>query len=108
MNPFIAHLVGDFILQNEWMAINKRRSSWTCFVHVVVYMLPFFLVSISWWQFLLIGATHFIQDRSGFVFWWMRHYKKVPEAHWGIIPLLVDQGFHLLTIELVLLMMRVR
>lgn len=99
MNPYIAHLVGDFLLQNEWMAMNKRKSSWVCFVHVLVYLVPFLFTSMHWWQILLIGGTHFLQDRTDFVFWWMRNYKRVPEAHWGVIPLLVDQGFHLLLIE---------
>ncbi|HLF91585.1 MAG TPA: DUF3307 domain-containing protein [Anaerolineales bacterium] len=102
MNPFIAHLVGDFLLQNEWMAMNKRKSSFVCLMHVLVYMLPLFLTHLNWWQLLLIGATHFLQDRTDFVFWWVRSYKRVPKEHWGIIPLLVDQGFHILTIEVVI------
>jgi hypothetical protein len=104
MNPFIAHLVGDFILQNEWMAANKRKSSLVCLLHVLVYVLPFLLTGLVWWQIILIGTTHFLQDRSGFVFWWVRFYKRVPEKHWGIIPLMVDQGFHLLTIEMAILL----
>lgn len=83
--------------------MNKRKSTWVCLVHVLVYLLPFLFTSLSAWQLLLIGLAHFLQDRTDFVFWWMRTYKRVPEAHWGVIPLLVDQGFHLLTIELVLL-----
>ena len=104
MNPFIAHLVGDFILQNEWMAVNKRHTSFVCLVHVLVYLLPFLLTGLAWWQLVLIGVTHFAQDRSGFVFWWMKTYKRVPEEHWGGIPLLVDQGFHLMMIEFALML----
>lgn len=102
LNPYIAHVVGDFLLQNEWMAMNKRKSFWACFVHVLVYLIPFLFSSLTWWQLLLIGATHFLQDHTDFIFWWMRNYKRVPQAHWGIIPLLVDQGFHLLAIEIII------
>jgi hypothetical protein len=35
MNPFFTHLVGDFILQNEWMDVNKKRSSRVCFKKAV-------------------------------------------------------------------------
>ncbi|HNB54847.1 MAG TPA: DUF3307 domain-containing protein [Anaerolineales bacterium] len=104
MNPYVAHLVGDFLLQNEWMAMNKRKSSWACFVHVMVYLIPMAFTGLAWWQLLLIGVTHFAQDRSDFVFWWMRTYKRVPQEHWGVIPLLVDQGFHFLAIELTILL----
>jgi len=104
VNPFIAHLVGDFILQNEWMAVNKRRKSFVCLVHVLVYLLPFLLTGLAWWQLVLIGVAHFAQDRSGFVLWWIKTYKRVPEKHWGGIPLLIDQGFHLLMIELTLML----
>ncbi len=43
MSPLVAHLVGDFILQNEWMASNKKHRSFACLVHVLVYLLPFLL-----------------------------------------------------------------
>lgn len=104
MNPFIAHLIGDFILQNEWMAMNKRNSSWACLVHVLVYITPFLLTGLEWWQLLWIAATHFLQDRTGFVLWWIKHFKRVPPEHIGVIPLMVDQAFHLIMIELSLLL----
>ncbi|NUM49276.1 MAG: DUF3307 domain-containing protein [Anaerolineales bacterium] len=102
MNPYIAHLIGDFLLQNEWMAMNKRKSAWACFIHVLIYLLPMLFTSLNEWQLLFIGVTHFLQDHTDFVFWWMRAYKRVPEQHWGVIPLLVDQGFHFLAIEIAL------
>lgn len=45
MTPFIAlclaHLVGDWMLQNDWMARNKRGQPWgaACLVHCLVYTL---------------------------------------------------------------------
>jgi hypothetical protein len=95
LGPFVAHLVGDFILQNDWMARNKKTSSWVCLVHVLVYMLPFLLCSLSWWQLLSIAAQHFAQDRTAFIFWWLRVWKRVHPDHQKGIALFVDQAFHL-------------
>ena len=102
MHPFLAHLIGDFIIQTDWMAKNKKHSSFAALVHVLAYLLPFIFTGLAWWQMLLIGVTHFAQDRSSFVAWWMRVWKKVPDENWGIIPLSVDQVFHLLIIQIVI------
>ncbi len=102
LGPFVAHLVGDFILQNDWMAKNKKRSSLACSVHVVVYMLPFLLCSLSPWQLGLIAVQHFGQDRTGFVFWWMRVWKHVHPDYWKSVALFVDQAFHAAWIAIVL------
>lgn len=104
MNPFAAHVIGDFILQNEWMAVNKKRNSGACLVHVLIYLLPFLGGQLRWWQIVLIGLQHFAQDRTGFIFWWMRAWKRVPPKDWHQIPLFVDQAFHVLWIEIVRLL----
>jgi hypothetical protein len=104
MNPFVAHLIGDFILQNEWMVASKKTKSYVCLVHVVVYLIPFLLTGLQWWQILLIGAQHFVQDRSEFVFWWMRVWKKVNAETWDQLALFVDQAFHLMWIEAIILL----
>jgi hypothetical protein len=104
MNPFVAHLIGDFILQNDWMAGNKKRSSVACLVHILVYLVPFLTCHLQWWQIGLIGVQHFAQDRTGFILWWMRVWKRVHPDNWKEIPLYVDQTFHLMWIEVVVLL----
>jgi hypothetical protein len=106
MNVFVAHLVGDFILQNEWMALNKKHNSFACLVHVCAYLLPFLFCQLTWWQIALIGIQHFAQDRSAFILWWVRTVKRVPKEYWGQIPLYVDQAFHCLWIAIVILLVR--
>ncbi len=103
MNPFVSHLVGDFILQNEWMAVNKKRSSFACLVHVLVYLIPFLLCNLQWWQIVLIGIQHFIQDRTEFVLWWMHKWKRINSEKGHGVALFVDQAFHIVWIELVIL-----
>jgi hypothetical protein len=102
MHPFLAHLIGDFILQNEWMATNKKRSSFPCAVHTLVYLIPFLLCDLQWWQVAVIGIQHFAQDRSQFVLWWMRVWKRSHPEHWKDLPLYVDQVFHLVWIQFVI------
>jgi hypothetical protein len=104
MNPFVAHLVGDFILQNEWMAVNKKDRSFACMVHVLVYLIPFLFCQLQWWQILLIGIQHFIQDRTEFVLWWMHKWKRINSGEGRGIALFVDQAFHIVWIEFVILM----
>jgi hypothetical protein len=86
------------------MAQNKKRSSWACTVHVIAYMIPFLFVGLGWWQLVIIAAQHWIQDRTGFVMWYMNfagksEFAKPPLAPWSIF--VVDATFHLLTIYLV-------
>jgi hypothetical protein len=33
----IGHLVGDFLLQNDWMAANKKKNSWVCLLHCLIW-----------------------------------------------------------------------
>ena len=104
MHPFLAHLVGDFIIQNEWMASHKKSSSFVALVHVLAYLIPFVFTGLVWWQIVLIGCTHFLQDRSTFVDWFVHTWKRVPAGSEGVIPLVVDQVFHLVIIQLIMWM----
>ena len=104
LKPFIAHLIGDFILQNEWMAVNKKQSFFASLIHVLVYILPFLLCSLQWWQIGLIAIQHFAQDKSEFVLWWLRKWKRVHPDHWKELPLYVDQAFHIVWIQIVIML----
>lgn len=104
MNSILAHLIGDYLIQNDWMAKGKKVSSWVCLVHVATYLTPFLLCDLAWWQLALIGAQHFGQDRTGIVKWLMDHmgkadFAKPPMAPWSII--VVDNILHVLFIALV-------
>lgn len=105
MSWLIAHLVGDFILQNDWMAEGKKRSSWICAAHVAAYMLPFLLIGLTWWQLALIALQHWLQDRWTFIPWYMQAcgkqvFAEPPLAPWSHIVL--DNIFHLAWIALVI------
>lgn len=68
---FLLHLVGDYLLQNDWMAREKTRNSGAALVHATVYALPFLLVCWAWW-WLLIWVSHFLIDRYRLAVYWVR------------------------------------
>ena len=63
MHEIIFHLIGDYILQTEQMAVRKLRSWFWAILHAVVYSLPFLLVIQRWECWLVITGTHAVIDR---------------------------------------------
>ena len=61
MEQLLLHLLGDYVLQNNWMANNKKNSLIPCLVHCILYSLPFLLIT-SWSVVLVILGTHMILD----------------------------------------------
>jgi hypothetical protein len=76
MGQLIAHLFGDYVLQNHWMALNKTKSSWACLVHVLLYTLPFLFLTRNPVALTVIAGTHFVIDRFSLA-------KRWPEF-WGV------------------------
>ncbi|PWK14284.1 DUF3307 domain-containing protein [Tumebacillus permanentifrigoris] len=73
MDWLIGHLVGDYLLQNDWMALNKKKRFWSgelaCNVHCLLWTLSV-LVFTGWWDvvhFILVYLSHYILDRSSIV-----------------------------------------
>lgn len=99
MHWIYAHLIGDYLLQNDWMAKGKKTSSWICLVHIATYLLPFLFCGLQWWQVAAIGAQHFAQDRTRAVVWMLNatgkgDFAKPPMAPWSII--VTDNVLHIL------------
>jgi len=97
----LSHFIGDYLLQNDWMALNKKKNSLICLVHVLFYMIPFLFCHISWLAFVLIAIQHFVQDRTNFVLWLMKikgseKFATGPCAPWSII--LTDNLLHIIWI----------
>jgi hypothetical protein len=63
MSQLILHLVGDYIIQNDWMALNKSKRWWPAIAHVITYTIPFLLITQSWKALAVIGLTHLLIDR---------------------------------------------
>ena len=70
----VGHLVGDYLLQNDWMAQNKKRATFPCVVHCLLWTYAVVLLS-GWthpWVQGVLFLTHFAQDRTTLVNRWMR------------------------------------
>lgn len=74
----LCHLVGDYILQNDWMVREKTKSWFPAFMHGVFYTIPYAIflgvvtASYTWldipiWKTLvalgIIAGTHMVIDR---------------------------------------------
>lgn len=99
MHWIYAHLIGDYLIQTDWMASGKKQSSWICLVHVLTYLIPFLFTGLAWWQIALIGLQHFVQDRTNLVVWLMQVkgsavFAQPPFAPWSVI--LTDNILHIL------------
>lgn len=114
----IGHLVGDYLLQNDWMALNKKRHFWPCFIHALLWTLAVCSFA-GWWQWLpasILFATHFWQDHTDVVRRWMcligqHHFMRSDDfdltdsrvipglGPWSII--VVDNVWHIVTISAV-------
>ncbi len=99
MHWIYAHLIGDYIIQNDWMATGKKNKSWICLVHVLTYLAPFIFCHFEWWQIVAIGAQHFIQDRTNVVVLLMKlkgseAFAKPPCGPWSVI--ITDNILHVL------------
>ena len=109
MDYFVGHLVGDFLAQNDYMAQGKKRSTPICALHVLLYSVAVWSLTLwPWWAILITAAAHFAQDRSKFIDWFFRvtgkeKFGQAPMAPWSVI--VVDNSFHLvqlwITAELV-------
>lgn len=62
-NQLVAHAVGDYILQSDYMA-QKKSELWAAAIsHVVLYTLPFVLLTQSPAALAFIAVTHLVIDR---------------------------------------------
>ncbi|OGG58631.1 hypothetical protein A2765_02820 [Candidatus Kaiserbacteria bacterium RIFCSPHIGHO2_01_FULL_56_24] len=74
---FLGHLVGDFLLQPKWMALEKSSRSWrgdfACTAHVAIYtaVVCTFMGSANLWVAALIAIPHWIIDRWSLASTWL-------------------------------------
>lgn len=76
-DQLVAHAVGDYLLQSDWMANEKVKRSVAAAAHVATYFLPFLFLTRAPAALAFIIGTHFVIDRwrlARFVCWaknWM-------------------------------------
>lgn len=67
MEQLLCHLFADYWLQNDWMALNKKKHFWIALVHSIVYAIPFLLLTRSIFALSIICITHAIIDHTRIV-----------------------------------------
>lgn len=107
--------MGDYLLQNDWMAQNKKASTFHCVVHCGIWttcvMAAVAIAGEAWplWSALPLFVTHFVQDRTKIINWYMTtvgqsKFAQPPMSPWSII--VVDNVWHIVTIWAVWLIVR--
>lgn len=70
-DQLLCHLIGDYLLQSDWMAQKKTSSWWPAACHGIAYTVPFLAWMVlfwpphppSWASLAAIAATHALIDR---------------------------------------------
>jgi hypothetical protein len=93
---FMLHLIADWLLQNEWMAVNKVRLSHpAAWVHGGIHAILLGLV-VGWAGGITLGLLHMLVDTRVPVRWLIKHFKKCEDS--PDLPILLigcDQVLHL-------------
>jgi hypothetical protein len=116
MTPFawlcLAHFVGDWLLQNDWMAREKRGRWWSaaCLVHCTVYTLTLtvtFVALAGPWDSgsmprtlafaAAIFLSHWLLDGFNIPVWWNR---LVGQTDTDLVRIVVDQTMHLMVVAI--------
>lgn len=79
----VCHLVGDYIIQSDWMASTKTKRSLPALAHAVTYTLPFLFVTMSWKALAFICLTHFLIDRFRLARYicWVKNFLAPPHSN---------------------------
>jgi hypothetical protein len=103
LTPFerglVAHLVADWLLQNDWMALNKANlrhpAGW---VHAAIHgvLLGF---ALGWLGGVVLGILHLLIDTGSLLNWWFRVFKKCEASPQVMnIRIWTDQVLHITAI----------
>ena len=89
INLIMCHLVGDYVLQIDFIAKSKGSNFYHLLVHCVLYCLPFYIAFGLVWQLIPLLVLHIIID--------------LLKAKYKLIPYWLDQLLHYLTCLLYLI-----
>ena len=85
----ICHLIGDYVLQTDFIAKTKGTNWYHLFVHCGLYVGPFIVVFGFSWKILFLLTAHMIVDPL--------------KASWNKITYVQDQLIHYLTMIIYLI-----
>lgn len=59
----VAHGIGDYVIQSDWMANEKTKRWFPALVHGLTYGLVFVWFTQEWWRLAVIILSHALIDR---------------------------------------------
>lgn len=97
----IAHLVADWLLQNDYMARHKsdlkHPAAW---LHATIHAVASVLV-FGWLGF-VVAAVHILIDTRKPLGWWSRVFRQTTEGPYAIpVAIWSDQALHVVVIAIV-------
>jgi hypothetical protein len=105
IEAIVGHLVGDYLIQNDWQALYKKQSTFRCIVHCALWT-TCVIAFAQWpiWTAIPLFITHFIQDRTQIINWWMdfvgqKQFRTGILAPWSAI--VVDNVWHIVAIYII-------
>jgi hypothetical protein len=58
----MCHMIGDYVLQSDFIAKTKGKNWYHLFVHCVLYIVPFYICFGFVWQLAVIFIAHLVID----------------------------------------------
>ncbi len=95
---FLAHLLGDYLLQPDWIVFNKRRI-WALGLHAAIHFAAMFLLvgiyyEDAWPKLLILAFIHLIMD------WMKESLTKLSDIN-SAITYVIDQMIHIVILGVV-------
>ena len=78
----VCHFIGDYVLQNDFIAKTKGENWWHLIAHCFLYTVPFALLFGVDGRLILLLISHFVIDAQ--------------KARWKMISYIADQLYHIL------------
>lgn len=85
----LSHLIGDYVLQIDFIAKTKGNNIYHLLVHCILYAVPFYLWFGFTWHLIPLIIIHFVVD--------------LLKARYKLVPYWLDQLLHYLTCLLYLI-----
>jgi hypothetical protein len=111
----VCHLAGDFLLQTDWQALNKRGGLTSgnrdarraLFSHVTVYTLAY-VPAVIWLAtqttalavglLAVVFIPHLVQDDGSVLMAWNRIVKRSHSTPGDLLYMAIDQSFHVVVL----------
>jgi hypothetical protein len=97
----VAHLIADWLLQNDWIARNKSRLSHPAmYVHGLIHLFCL-LIILPIWAAAIVSILHVLIDTRKPLIWWGCFFKQTSEGG-TTSPLAIwrDQVLHLVILAI--------